>query len=177
MQVRKIETQTLPPPPGIIGSLRAGFDVTAGHITVILMPLALDVLLWLGPHVGMDQIALPVLKDVGAMAASGGLKPTDINAALDMYSQFFQQFNLLGILRTFPIGISSLMSGKMPTQSPLGAPAILQVGSAFQLLGLVFVLTLAGWIFGGLYFQWVAALVGPTATTENPQLPPARGGL
>ncbi len=168
MQAPQIQTQTLPPPPGIIGSLRTGFDTIAAHITVILMPLALDLLLWLGPHVSMDQIVQPVLKDVGSMAASGGLKPTDVQGALDMYRNFFHEFNLLGILRTIPIGVSSLMSGSMPTQSPLGMPPIVQVASPDLLLGLLFLLTLLGWILGGLYFQWVAALVTPEAATESP---------
>ena len=167
MQAPKIETETLPPPPGIIGSLRAGFDVIAAHISVILMPLAFDLLLWLGPHLSMDQMVQPVLKDVGSMAASGGLKPEDINSALDIYRQFFQQFNLLGILRTFPIGISSLMSGKMPTQSPLGAPGVFQVSSPGDLLGLVLLLTLIGWMLGALYFRWVAALVMQEASAAT----------
>ena len=167
MQAPKIETETLPPPPGIIGSLRAGFDVIAAHISVILMPLAFDLLLWLGPQLKMDQMVQPVLKDVGSMAASGGLKPEDINSALDIYRQFFQQFNLLGILRTFPIGISSLMSGKMPTQSPLGAPGVFQVSSPGDLLGLVLLLTLIGWMLGALYFRWVAALVMQEASAAT----------
>lgn len=163
MQAPKIETETLPPPPGVIGSLRAGFDVIAAHITVILMPLILDLLLWLGPRLSMNQLVQPILKEVGSMAAGSGLKPDDINSALDLYKQFFQEFNLLGILRTFPIGISSLMSGRMPTQSPLGVPAILQIDSPEHLLGLMFLLTLVGWMFGGFYFRWVASLVTPDA--------------
>ena len=63
----------------------------------------------------------------------------------------------------------------MPTQSPLGAPAFLQVASAIQLLGLIFLLTFAGWIFGALYFHWVAALVGPPASAENPSVNSSAG--
>jgi hypothetical protein len=95
------------------------------------------------------------------MAATGGLKPEDISSALTMYQQFFQQFNLLAILRTFPIGIFSLMSGKLPVQSPLGVPSILEISSPGRLLGSVFLLTLIGWTLGGLYFRWVAALATP----------------
>jgi hypothetical protein len=172
MQAPRLDAQVLPPPPGIIGSLRAGFDVIAAHITVILMPLGLDLLLWLGPRLSMNQIVQPVLKEVGSMAASSGLQPDDISAAIDLYRRFFQEFNLLTVLRTLPIGVSSLMSGRMPTQSPLGAPTILQVDSPEQLLGLVFLITLTGWMLGGLYFNWVAALVRPEALAETP---PAAG--
>lgn len=167
MQAPRIEAQTLPPPPGIIGSLRSGFDAIATHVAVILLPLALDMLLWLGPRLSMDRIVQPVLKELGTLAGTGGMKPEDISNALDMYGKFFQAFNLLGILRTFPIGVSSLMSGVMPTQTPWGSPTILEVGSVPQLLGLSLLLTFVGWILGGLYFRWVAVLSTPGATPDD----------
>ncbi len=166
MQAPRIETQTLPPPPGIIGSLRTGFDVIAGHVAIILMPLALDLLLWLGPRLSMDRLVQPLFKQLATIATSGGLRPEDIQNTLDMYSKFFQAFNLLGILRTFPIGISSLMSGVMPTQTPMGAASVLEVGSVLQALGLGLILTFAGWVLGGLYFQWVAALATPDSPVD-----------
>ncbi len=130
------------------------------------MPLALDILLWLGPRVSMNELMQPVLKQVGTWFASGGLKPTDIQNWSDMYANFFQAFNLLGILRTFPIGIFSLMTAVMPTETPWGASTVLQLGSAAQLLGLMFLLTVVGWVLGGLYFGWVAALATPETAPE-----------
>ncbi len=162
----RIETQTLPPPPGIIGSLRIGFDAIAAHVTIILMPLALDLLLWLGPRLSMDRLMQPVLRQFGTLATSGGLKPEDIQNTLDMYGKFFQAFNLLGIVRTFPIGISSLMSGVMPTQTPWGTSQVLEVASLPQLLALGLFVTFVGWVIGGLYFGWVAALATPGASPE-----------
>ncbi len=166
MQAPRIETQTLPPPPGIIGSLRAGFDTIAGHVSVILMPLALDLLLWLAPRLSMDRLIQPILKQFGTLASTGGLKPADIQGTLDLYTKFFQAFNLLGILRTFPVGVSSLMSGVMPTETPWGTTNVWEVGSALQLVGLTFLLTFAGWVLGGLYFRWVGALATPEAAPE-----------
>ncbi len=168
MKVSGPASEVLPPPPGIIGSLRAGFDVTAAHITAILMPLVFDLLIWLGPHLSMSRIAQPALKQLGDLAASSGLQPADASAALDVYRQFFEEFNLLVVLRTFPIGVSSLMSGRMPTQTPLGAPVTLQIDSPGHLVGMMLALTLAGWVLGGLYFRWVAAIARPAAPAELP---------
>src|SRR5512143_2553458 len=134
MQASRPEMQGLPPPPGILGSLRAGFDAIANHIAAILMPLGLDLLLWLGPHVSIDRLAQPVIGQIGVVAAGSGLQATDVNAALDMYRQFFGQLNILVVLRTFPVGIFSLMSGRMPIHSPLGAPQIVQLGSTLEFL-------------------------------------------
>ncbi len=166
MQAPRIETQILPPPPGIFGSLRTGFDAIAAHVTVILVPLALDLLLWLGPRLSMDRIIQPGLKQFGTLATGAGMKPTDIQNTLDVAGKFFQAFNLLGILRTFPVGIFSLMSSIMPTHTPWGIPTVVEVSSAAQLLGLWFLLTIAGWVLGGLYFRWVAALAIPGSSPE-----------
>ena len=163
----KNETQTLPPPPGIIGSLKAGFDTITAHITAITFPLALDLLLWLGPHLSMNQLIQPVLAEFKSFASNSGISAGDIKNATDMYTQFFQQFNLLGILRTFPIGVPSLMSGEMPLRSPLGAPETWQINSLEQLLGLFFLITICGWIFGGLYFRWIALLIVSDATAAT----------
>lgn len=159
MQAPRLEVQTIPPPPGIIGSLRTGFDAIAANISVILMPLALDLFLWLGPRVHMDVLTQPVLQQVSSLAASSGAQPDSVQAGLDVYRQFFSEFNLLAILRTFPIGVFSLMSGRLPADTPFGSPAVIEIGSALGLLGLLVVLTVAGWLLGGLYFRWVAALV------------------
>ncbi len=161
----KNETQTLPPPPGIISSLRAGFDTIASHITAITLPLALDLLLWLGPHVSMNQLIQPVLAEFQSFASGTGISASDLKSAMDMYTQFFQRFNLFGVLRTFPIGIPSLMSGEMPLGSPLGVSMILQIDSAGHLFGLFLLFTICGWIFGGLYFRWIAALIVPDTST------------
>jgi hypothetical protein len=155
----RIDAQALPPPPGIIASLRAGFDTIAAHIGVILMPLGLDLLLWLGPRVSINKLMQPVLKEMAGMAPTAGLSTSDISAMLDVYRELVDKFNLLAVVRTLPVGISSLMSGRLPAASPFGAPFIMQVTSAGQLVGLFLLLTLSGWMLGGLYFHWVAGLV------------------
>ena len=170
MQAPRIDAQTLPPPPGILGSLRTGFDAIATHVTVVLVPLALDLLLWLGPRLSMDRLMQPFLSYISDSAVIGGLKAEDIHNLLDSISstqKFLQAFNLLGMLRTFPIGIFSLMSSVLPTHTPWGTEAVVEIGSASQLLALMFALTVAGWMLGGLYFRWVAALATPGAAPED----------
>ena len=137
MELDKIET--LPPPPGVIGSLKAGFDAIASHLTVILLPLALDLLLWLGPRVRIDRLFQPVFDEMARFARFNGIPAADLGTLQKnstMFLEQLQQYNLLSALRTFPIGVFSLMSGPVPGQTPLGKSFIIQINSVFTLLGL-----------------------------------------
>lgn len=169
MEMDKVET--LPPPPGVVGSLRAGFDAIASHLTVILVPLALDLLLWLGPRLNVDRLFQPIFDELTRYARYSGFPSADLKALQENSAIILEQlghFNLLSTLRTFPIGVFSLMSGTRPGQTPLGAPSVIQIDSVVTLLGWIVLLTLLGWMFGGLFFRWVSlVVVDPSQSMEN----------
>lgn len=160
MNMQKLET--LPPQPGVIGSLRAGFDAVSSHVVLILFPLALDLWLWLGPHLSVNRLLSPYFGFLFDQARNGLMSPSDaqrIIGAQGLFTEVLDRFNLLsllGKLLTFPIGISSLLAGTMPVATPYGEQKILQVSSLPGLVGLIVLLILIGWIGGGLYFRWVS---------------------
>jgi hypothetical protein len=164
MNVSKIEN--LPPPPGIINSIKAGFDIIATHIWAILLPLLLNLFLWLGPRLRMDALFNSMKADVVTIWKSGGIPAEDIQRAMDLYEKTIPRINLFWIFHTVPIGISSLFLPQKISQTPLGDPAIFQV-SAASLLGWIFFLILFGWIGGGMYFRSVAWL-----SMQNQDVPP-----
>lgn len=153
--------ETLPPPPGVIGSLRAGFDAIASNLAVILLPLVLDLILWLGPRLRVDRILMAAFDEAPSFANLMGIASAE-EASQGFYASFLEQlqyFNLLSALRTFPIGVFSLMSGAMPEQSPLGVPYAIHVESEFTFIGWIALLTIIGWVCGGLFFHWVSRVV------------------
>ena len=164
MNVSKIEN--LPPPPGIINSLKVGFDIIATHITAIFLPLLLNLFLWLGPRLRMDALFNSIKADVLSIWKSGGIPMEDIQRAMDLYEKTIPRINLFWIFHTIPIGISSMFLPQKISQTPLGDPAILQV-SATSLLSWIFFLILFGWIGGGMYFRSVAWL-----SMQNQDVPP-----
>jgi len=164
----------LPPPPGVISSIKAGFDVIATRITAILMPLVLDLFLWLGPRLRMNALFNSVKNDVTAIWRAGGVPTTEIQRMMDWYDTSIPSINLFWLLRTLPIGISSLLFPQQVARTPLGSPAILEV-NAWNLLGWMLILTVAGWIGGGLYFRRVAWLA--TATDDDTPLRVSRAVL
>jgi hypothetical protein len=169
MEMNKFET--LPPPPGVVGSLRAGFDAIASHLPVILVPLALDLLLWLGPRLHVDRLFKPIFDELSRYARYSGFPSADLETLQENSAALLEQlgqFNLLSTLRTFPIGVFSLMSGTRPAQTPLGVPSVIQIDSLLTLLGWVVLLTCMGWMFGGLFFRWVSlVVVDPSHSVDN----------
>ena len=160
MNVQKLET--LPPPPGVIGSLRAGFEAVSSHVMLILFPLALDLWLWLGPRLSVEGLLGPYFKFMFDQARRGMASPADIqriSGAQAFFMEALERFNVLSLLSkllTFPIGVSSLLAGTMPVVTPYGEQRIMQVSSLPGLMGLAFLLILIGWVGGGLYFRWVS---------------------
>lgn len=162
MEVQKLET--LPPPPGVFGSLKAGFDVVSNRVVLILLPLGLDLLLWLGPRLSVDELLSPYFRLVFEQARRG-VEEADLERFIQYQSlamERLQDFNLLSLLSKltiFPIGISSLSSQTLPVNNPLGLPSVMIVSSIWILLGLAFVLVSFGWIGGGVYFRQVAGSI------------------
>ena len=163
MYAQKLET--LPPPPGVFGSLKAGFDVVSSNILLILMPLALDLFLWLGPRLSVSKVLGPLYTLLFEQAKRGLAAPEDVKrlaAFQDVFSEGFKRFNLLSLitrLQTFPGGLSSLVAKTMPVDSPMGSDTVIQIPSLLAVLGAMFLLIVAGWIMGGLYFHWVSNIV------------------
>jgi len=157
--------ENLPLPPGIINSIKAGFDVVAAHITAIFLPLFLNLFLWLGPRLRIDALFNPIKGDMVLIWKNGGMSAADIQNILTWYDATIPQINLFWLLRALPIGISSLHFSQKVDQTPFGVPSVLQVG-AVSLPGWLFLLTVGGWIGGGLYFRSVAWLA-----VENKDVP------
>lgn len=149
--------ENLPPPPGIINSIKAGFDLVSTHITAIFLPLFLNLFLWLGPRLRVDALFNSVKAEMVQFWKTGGISAADIQSALEMYNQMIPKINLFWTLHTLPIGISSLLLPERISQTPLGNPIVWQVDWA-GLFGWMFILTISGWIGGGLYFRSVAWL-------------------
>ena len=160
MNAEKLEK--IPPPPGIIASLRSGFDIVSTHVALIIPPILLDVFLWLGTRVSAGKLYSSLVTGVIETLKSRPV-PADQIKSLSDSVDVFSRFNWLSWIRTFPVGIPSLdafaIRADSATRTPLGIIEVTSLDSVWALLALTGVLILAGWVCGSIYFRWVAITV------------------
>jgi hypothetical protein len=160
METQKLET--LPPPPGVIASLQAGFNVVSNRVALIILPVLLNAFLWLGPRLSVGKWYGDLLNNWITLLKQNGFPAKDLALYTDnapALIDFFQKMNWLGWVRTLPIGIPVLLldiPSKFPVPTPLGIQNVVQLPSFAVVAGSVFLLTFVGWLGGGLYFRIVA---------------------
>lgn len=143
-------TPVIPAPPSLIKALMAGFDATSGNVGTILFCVTLDLFLWLGPRLGLGRAFREVFSQSVALAEFQ--EPQ----VYERIQETLSGFNLFGALRSFPIGVPSLMAGRIVAEGPGGVPYAWQVPNISSALGLWLVLTVLGLVAGSLYFIIVA---------------------
>lgn len=160
MDMQKLET--LPPPPGVIASLQAGFNVVSNRVVLITLPVLLNAFLWLGPRLSVGQWYGALLNDWITLLKQNGFPAKDLAVYTEnapILVEFFEKLNWLGWIRTMPVGIPALLldlPNKFPVQTPLGIQSVIQLSSFVVVAGSVLLLTFIGWLGGGLYFRIVA---------------------
>lgn len=151
LQLEQDNLRSSSSPPSLISSLMAGFDVVSNNISLILFSILLDLVIWFGPRLQMVRLFEPVLKESAVLA---GIQDTE---TLDMLNQGVKQLNLFVSLRAFPVGIPSLMSGRLPTSTPwISQPIEIEVLTFTKMVGIWALLVLVGIALGTFYFSMVA---------------------
>lgn len=147
----------------------AGFDATANHIGLLVIPVLFDLVLWFGPHLRLDQLLQRMISGLQAqpMANTG-----DTAELLQFTNQFWsalvERLNLFSILRAYPVGVPSLMVTSQPMSTPLGDPLNWQVPSIGLTILFSIILSVIGLALGAFYFSMVAQVIG----SEKLDLPP-----
>jgi len=147
-----------------MNALKAGLDVISTHLSLLILPLALDALLWFGPRLSVQKMFTATLEQIAAFYARNGVPFEELVNFQEKFTEGMQHLNLLGALRTFPVGVSSLMTSKMPVNNPFGMQSVIEVGSIGNFTVWFFLLTLVGWALGGLYFNAVSGVIGNRET-------------
>jgi hypothetical protein len=158
-------------PLGVIGSLTAGFEMIGQRLSLIALPVLLDLLLWLGPRV---SIASLVKQFAAFLLSRPAPDPTTVRQVAQMaqlMEQFGERSNLLALLSALPLlNVPSLLAQHAPgVVSPLGEPHVLSTTSVLAVMAWAVVLVPIGLVLGFLYLnslaRWVHAMRSPDKQT------------
>jgi len=159
-------------PLGVIGCLTAGFEVLSRNLGLMVLPVLLDLLLWLGPQL---SVALLVRQFDALMMMQPVPDPTtarQVEQAVQLLKLFGEQFNLLSLLSVLPLlNVPSLLAQRVPgILSPLGESPVLWVKNGFALVGWGMVLVPVGLVLGFIYLNSLARRVCATRALDGQKL-------
>ena len=147
-------------PPNLLVALRAGFDAIANHVALILFPIALDLYLWLGPHLRLKQLIESLVSQlVGLYALQDPGAKEMLQVVKDVWMEIAAQFNLFIALRTYPVGIPSLLASASPAGTPTGTPLMWEINSMGRAFLVWLLIAALGLVFGALFFDMVSQAV------------------
>jgi len=148
-------------PIGVVDAFGRGFETVRSRISLISLPLLLDLFLWLGPQLSVT----PLMAEVGTLLEAQ-LRSADIPA--EMYEtvqgtllEAGANLNVFGFLSTSPIGVPSMMVAGGSGGTPLGSVLRIPVTSGVALFGLAVGLSVTGIFLGAAFFAMIARQVLP----------------
>jgi hypothetical protein len=161
----------------VIETLSAGYAAVNRQLWVLLLPVALNVFLWLGPHVSYAPLVDPAVTDATEWTRQIALGPRRVARSPDVVSQL-EQTRQQVIARTDDVnGLNALVWGPLALPSVQGQASNGSDEPAFVngwLDGLVLLgacvalgLLLGGWFYGGLAMASTGARGGPAVAGRN----------
>lgn len=146
-------------PPRLFQTIISGFNLVANHIYLILPPIIVDLILWLGPKIKLQTLLTPQIQQMSDLMTQLD-KTVDLKNALtstkDVWTQFLGQFNLNILARTIPVGVPSLIAREITSDSPIGNIYQYQAPSIGITLLISLILIIVGFFIGTLYFNSLA---------------------
>ncbi|MEW5987182.1 MAG: hypothetical protein AB1791_11150 [Chloroflexota bacterium] len=138
------------PLPGVVASIVAGLELTTSHLWLILLPVLLDLFLWLGPRLSAGRLVEQQMNLPGMREALGPLA--------DQMVQLAPHMNLFTALSLPLIGVPAVMSGPSPALTPVQTQVV-EITTVNQWLLLFVGLSLAGLLLTAAYFSLLARTV------------------
>ncbi|MHB9032661.1 MAG: hypothetical protein ACYC6L_06400 [Anaerolineae bacterium] len=145
----------------ILDSITAAFKSLAGKLWLLLVPVVLDVFLWLGPKLS----AAPLIKDLFAylqqtISSTAATAQTSSSALLSSglaeTEASFQTFNWMTLLSWGRVGVPSV-SGLLPIKASY--PLVLYIGTSLQLVLAVVVVLAVGLMLACIFIGMIGQVI------------------
>lgn len=143
------------PPVGVIESLATGFETVASHLGLLLFPALLDLFLWLGPQLSIDNLIqrlAAVLKAIPQTGASGFQTQDDL---IRLFGALSSRTNIFSLFSTAPVGVPSLKVEQYLTDLMNSQPPRVFINGQWR----VFASLLSGQVSGQMFTEWQLFIV------------------
>ncbi|HEY4692146.1 MAG TPA: hypothetical protein VIH16_01800 [Bellilinea sp.] len=145
-------------PPRMMNAIIAGFNIVTNNLGLLVLPVLIDLFLWLGPQVSVRQALKPAIDDVVRLLQQINTPQvaSQMTVISETWDKILTEFNLLGTIRTMPIGVPSLMSSTLTESTPLGAALVIEIPTIAAAFGVWMAIILVGFAVGCIYFGLLA---------------------
>ncbi len=148
----------------IIDALTSGFNTVARRLWLILIPVALDLFVWLGPKMSIARLVRR-LEPLLTPQASMNLSNADVhNLAMsrDALIEMGENFNLFSLLSNTFLGVPNFMAVS-PLDLSASQPSLGEVANGWVGLVLIVVLVLLSIFIACFYLELMAQIVKTNA--------------
>ncbi len=132
-----------------------GFEAIQAHFWVILPPILLDILFWLGPHLTVPN---SILNQFSVLYRANPL--LEESFPQEQFMDLFSRYNLVTSLSPSLVGIPSLVKTQLIfDQTPIGAVSRMTMSNEGSTALLLFSMLLGGMVLATIYLKLVANAV------------------
>jgi hypothetical protein len=162
VELPTVKTQQAKQSMGVIQSLSSGFDLVTRHPELMLLPILLDVFLWLGPRLSAYPLFIALIDAMSSPDMVQALGPTSapqMEALHNLLDQAGRAFNLFWWLSPTLLGVPGLMVGVPVPQAPSGLPQVWAISNGLVYFALFLGLSIAGLALSAVYWGMLASRV------------------
>ena len=152
--------------PKVFKAIKAGFDSLSSHVWLLLFPIALDLFFLFGKRLLIsNQINSFLSSFIPPEGMTADLLATWEDLKL-LLSETLKNFSLTTFLRSYPIGIPSLLSNRNLSVSPLGEYSTIEVNPSGTLLA-VLGISAIGFLLGVIYLYAIRKSTNINPTKDS----------
>jgi hypothetical protein len=127
----------------------------------------LDLYFLFAPRYTVGELANETLDQVLTLTQLGNQSQDAINQAIATFRSYFEYFSLSSALRTYPVGVPSLLAGRPITENIFGSLPVYDLSNGGQFILAILVFSLIGLILGTLYFFWSSKATQPSTEKKS----------
>lgn len=145
--------------PKILQAFKVSFETLSRHIYLLIPPILVDLFFLFGTRL---LISDEIQNWLNAVTLPSTVSPDVVKSWTDLSGQFLElvsNFSLTGFLRSYPIGIPSLLAFRGLAENPTGLFSTIQVQNPGQIFFLILLFSILGFVFGALFLIWIGTTV------------------